>query len=291
MHDSAPRTWLLVASCIALFSIFGAQLGCAPALSTMEPARVIPRGHLQITSSVDINSTSGPIRDAIDGAAQMDNPNGSPTAADIERLANAATALLIQPPALGYQVSLSYGIARRLEIGVRSSVQAVRGWARWQFLRDPRNRLYGALSLGGTGYVAAFPIEVFTDQARVESFGRREFDASMQLGFSGRVAHLWAGPKIVLSSYEAQVWACVEPTSSGCARDGRLTFAGTAAYLAGQVGLAVGYRRFWVALELTVAHVGTDARLEVISAGVRQGGPFRRDGWLVSPSVGVILWM
>jgi hypothetical protein len=275
------------AALAGLIGVIALTSACAPSLSTMAPARVVPARHLQVTTSADITDTSGPIRDAFDGIEDIGGDRM--TQAEVERAADAATSALIQPPAVGYQLSLSYGLFERVEIGMRTSMNTVRGFGRVQLFKFAPG-FYGVLGLGVSGYLYGFPIQNFTDRAEVQSFSRWDVDVPLHVGFSNRYVHLWGGPKMILSTYDATVAACVDRTSGRCAQSATVTLDGTAAYLGGQLGIAVGYRQFWVAAELTVARVGAEADLAIDNGRTETTRTFDREGLVLSPSVGVIAW-
>ena len=260
---------------------------CAPSLATMEPARTTPEGHFQMTTSVDVTDTSGPIRDTIE---ELEDVGGSRMSrADLRTVANATTAALVQPPSLGYQVSLSYGLSKRFEVGVRSSMSAIRGWTRWQFLRVSPG-IYGALGLGVSGYLYGVPIQQYADEVEDVDFSRWDVDLPLHLGFSSKVFHIWAGPKLIFSTYDAGVNVCVDQDEGRCADTASVGIDGTARYIAGQAGIGVGYRQFFVAAELTVARVDVQADVSVDYAGRTESETFDEGGTVLSPAVGMIIW-
>jgi hypothetical protein len=261
---------------------------CAPSLATMQPARTVPAGHLQITSSADVTVTSGPIRDAIDDLGNVEG--GRMSRADLELAADAASVALIQPPSIGYQVSVAYGLTREVEIGVRTSMSAVRGWTRYQFLRTSPG-IYGAVGVGVAGYLYAFPIHQFHDGVRITEYGRWDVDVPLSFGFSSRAFHVWAGPKLMLSDVSGSVEVCVDQETGRCSSEADVSLDALARYVAGQVGIAFGWTQFFVAAELTVARVETDATVSVTHAGVAEEQDVEADGIAISPAVGFILWI
>lgn len=267
----------------------GAALGCVPSLGTFEPARTVPAGHLQVTTSVDYSDTSGPIREAIDGARALANTTGPLTREELGIAADATGAALVHAPSVGYQVSVAYGLSRRFEVGARSSMSAVRGWGRWQFLRVSPG-FYGALGLGVSGYLYGFPVQRFVQEIRVDGFTRWDVDIPLQLGFSSQVFHIWGGPKLVLSSYDADIGVCMAARGEACSSQAEVTLSGTAAYVAAQLGAAIGYRQWWIAAELTVARVGTSGELAMSHGRTSDSQPFDHDGLVIAPAVGLMVW-
>ncbi len=252
----------------------------------MEPARITPLHHVQVTAGGAAVSTSGPMRQALDDIKSIRNPMSSE---DLATAADAATAALVHAPTASGQVALSYGLSRHIEVGVGTTMDAVRLWTRWQFFRM-KPGFYGAFGVGVSTYLYGFPIGSFTDRVDVTSFGRREIDVPVSFGYSGRAFHAWLGPKLVLADYDAHMTVCAVKGSGQCNRSVDLSLGGTATYLAAQFGLAVGWRRFWVAAELTVARVNAHADLSLSGAGMHLTHTFDRKGLVLSPAVGIITW-
>jgi hypothetical protein len=262
--------------------------GCAPSLESMTPARTTPAGHLQIATSLSATTTSGDIRDAVDAIGDM-NTSGGLTMAEIEEATEAAGAALVQPPSIGYQISLTYGLSRRFEVGARTSLNALRGFGRWQFLRV-RPGIYGALGLGVSTYFFGPPVQAFVDEIEPTGYSRWDLDVPLSFGYSGRSFHLWGGPKLVVSSYDASVDLCIRKRSGNCVQEASIAVNGSATYLAGQAGIALGYSRFWVALELTVARVDTSANLVIARGAREEHDKFDKGGLAIAPALGLIAW-
>jgi len=246
----------------------------------------VPAQHLELTSSVDVSAPNGSVRTAIDRARNMDNVRNDE---DVDHLASAVTATLVQPPAVGFQVSGAYGISKRVEIGLRSSLGAFCGWARYQFLRA-RPGIYGAIGLGASAYLYGPPIQ-FTNLVEMHDFDRYDLDIPLSIGYSSKVFHVWGGPKLVFTDYVADVSVCLDRSGGACVSEVQSHIDGTAAYVAGQLGIAVGYERFWVAAELTVARLGLDATIDLSSAGTTRQTRFEGESLVLAPAFGLIVWL
>ncbi len=255
----------------------------------MQPARTTPAGHVQITTSFDVVDTGGEIEETLDAAREMDL---GPTlgANDLAQIADAATIALVQPPSIGYQIGASYGLTKRFELGVRTSVSAVRGHLRFQFLRVAPG-VYGSIAAGVSGYLFGFPLQTVSDDIAVHGFTRWDFDFPLHLGYSGRYFHIWGGPKLVLSTYDADVSVCVDSRGGSCRSEAAIHAGGTAAYVTGQLGMAIGYERFWIAGEITVGRVGASGDATITNGRHTDEGSFAHEGLVVAPSVGLIVWI
>ncbi len=263
-----------------------AACACSPTLSTMQPARLVPPGHVQLGTSVEVSLPHGEVRDALDRARGV---SGELTSAEVDVLADAATAALVHSPGLGLQISAAYGVSRRVELDARASMTAVRGGMRFQLVRA-RPGIYVALGVGVTHQFVGLPIQQFTSAAEVRSFSREELDVPLTAGFSSRAFHLWLGPKLVVARYAASVSACLDRQDGRCAMPATMTLDGTAAYLAGQIGIAIGWKSVWLAAELTVARLGVDATMQIDTATMHQAHTFGGGGLVLAPTVGLFAW-
>lgn len=254
----------------------------------MEPARLTPAGHLQVTTSASGTLPTGEPMTLMRDLQRVSRAEKI-SLSSAEELALGTATLLVNAPGLTSTAALAVGVSRNYELSVRLSTSAVRFGVRHQIFRA-RPGIYGVVGLGVTQYFAPLDIESFSKRAQVHSFSRNEIDIPMHFGISGRVGHLWLGPKLVLAQYDADVSACLDTTGGVCRSQGRMRMRGTATYAGGQFGLAIGYRRFWVALEMSAMHLGARADLDVNVSGIRKSIPFTPDGWLFSPAIGVISW-
>jgi hypothetical protein len=275
----------VVLSCALLAVWCGA---CTPTLSTMEPARLTPAGHVQVTTSASGTLPTGePMSLMRDMQRVSKLSTFTPDTA--EDLALGTASLLVNAPGLNSNAAVSIGLTRSYELSARVSSSATRFGLRHQLFRV-RPGFYGAVGLGVTQYFAPLDIETFSSRAHVHRFQRQEIDVPLQLGFSGRAGHLWLGPKLVVARYNADVSACLSIHDGVCGVEGRMNMRGTATYAGANIGFAVGYRRFWVAAELTAMHLNAEANLDVNVSGARSRLLFAPQGWLFSPALGVITW-
>lgn len=263
--------------------------GCSPTLSSLEPARTIPAGHVQVSSGLDVSLPSGDLRDALEAARGMGLGGGALSAQDANTLVRAGTAVVVQPPSVGGSVSAAVGVSRRFALSLRASGNAARAAIRWQFLRAAPG-FYGALGVGMSTYFYGFPVQQFVPDLELDRFSRIELDVPLSFGWSGKVGHVWFGPKLVFSSYDARITACIDRAAAGCAHEATVGVDGTAFYFAGQFGAAIGWKRFWIAAELTVAYVNVGADVELSTGGRTMQQRVATDGIVLQPAVGFLAW-
>lgn len=274
---------------VALIATAAVLSACSPALTTLEPARLVPPHHLQITTGLSASNPSGDLRNAFDAASAMRVDNDGLTAEQVTTLMNGAAAVVVSPPSLGAEVSATYGLSRRFAAGVRTTGNTVRANVRMQVLRIAPG-FYGALGLGASVYFYGFPVQQFSDVVSLSQFQRQELDVPLLFGWSGRYGHIWFGPKLVLSRYGAVVEACTQTNGDACAMTANVNVSGTAAYFGGQIGAAIGYGRYWFAAELTAMHVRTNAHVNLDMGGMSAALDFGASGVTLTPGIAFIGW-
>lgn len=265
--------------------------GCTPTLATMEPARIVPDGHWQVSGATTASMPVGDPLTAIEELSDIKTGSGAQTMTQeqIRSLARGSAVIFVHPPGVSAYLSAAYGVSRYFEVGMRGSADTVRGWVRWQFLRV-RPGLYGALGLGYANYFQGFPVEDYTDLARPVSFSRQEMDLPIHFGLSGKVGHLWFGPKLVFADYDVEESVCSAVRGGQCLSWGSTQVKGTVSYFGGQLGGAIGYERIFVGAELSFMSLNVKADLDVDVGETQEMIDYRIEGWALSPSLGVIAW-
>lgn len=268
-----------------------ASAGCSSSLTSMQPARLVPAGHVSATSSVQITPPTGlpgEVREQLEG---MRGTSRRPTPEQAIEIATIAGAALAQPPSMDAQLALAVGLSKRFELDARVRSTSAGGGLRFQWLRIAPG-IYGALGLQLDGSFGSFPLDRFTDRARIEQFRRFDLSVPLTVGYSRQWIHLWAGPKLAWSRVAADIAVCTDaPRDAPCRAEAPLTMSGSILYLAGQVGIAVGSSRFWVAFELTVAHARVRAALDLQMSGASMRDDITTSGAVVTPALGIILWI
>ncbi len=280
----AIRT-LLVAACA---SVAGA---CSSSLTTLQPARTTPSGHVSATTSVQVTLPMGLPGDILEAVQLLDDVSDDPSAQEVRAMADAATAALIQPPSLDGQLRLAVGLGDRLELSGRVGAASAGGGVRLQWLRQ-RPGIYGALGFAVDVVYNRLPVERLTNRVEIDRFERMDFSVPLVLGYSRRGVHLWAGPKLVISRFSSDVRVCAGSDDVPCDQVAALGSRGRARYIAGQVGLALGSGRFWFAAEITVARAEVRAQHTLdMPEHDRIEADHRLVGRVITPSIGLILWM
>lgn len=280
----SPRAWLRW--CVPLL-----LLGCSSSLSTMQPARTLTAGEVRAVSSVSITPPIGMVEDTWDSLhaladGELDQPNQA------EGIAELATQALVQPPSLDGNFALAVGLADRLELNARVGTVSAGAGFRIQWMRRDADGdgsgFYGALGANVDIGFNSFPLERFTDRIDVRAFRRVDYSVPLVVGYSSEHVNLWAGPKLVISSFDAKVGICLG-SGDACGREAQLHAEGRARYYAGHFGVAFGGRRFWLAAELTIARARIEADLDIEMP--RRTTETRRafEGRVVTPALGLML--
>lgn len=279
-----PRRWASLA--LAL----GAAAGCSGSLTTLQPARTVPAGHVQATTSVQVTPPIGLAQDTYEAIRTLSEVSDDPSEEELAAVVDSATAALVQPPSVDAQFGLALGLSRRLELDARVGATSAGGGVRLQWLRQ-RPGIYGAIGFMVNVHYNHFPIERFATQVRVDRFRRLDYAVPLVLGYSRRRVHLWAGPKLVLSRFDARVGVCVSD-EDGCTQEASLRATGRARYLAGQIGIGLGSRRFWLAVEVTIARATIDADLGLdMPRQPTMEAQRRVVGRVITPAIGLMVWL
>lgn len=264
------------------------HVGCGASLSSVQPARLTPPSHLALTTSLAVNAPVGATRDAFDALRAVDEVAGVLEPAEVEILAAALNAGALNPPMVDPTVNLAYGVNRYLELGARVGGSHLGVQGRIQVLRVAPG-IYGAVGLQLTTSLSTLPINRFSDRVFLQRYRRLDVGIPLIFGYSASRVHLWAGPKVLFSRVRTRGHLCVRENDD-C--DDQLGFRGSGSlrYVAGQLGIAVGKRRFWLALELTLARLRGDGEVRSERDGDEQIYGYDPRGRVVQPAIGLIAW-
>jgi hypothetical protein len=276
LASPSARTVILIA--------LAAAAGCAPSLATMQPAHVGPKGSVQVTGAMEVAVPTGTIVRTIDvGKTISDRAvNGEPiTDADRQQLFSAAINLVASPPSVSPLFAVGYAVADRVEIGVRYAGQGWRVGARYQPLRREDGPFDLVVGLGVARSAFKIPIGEFIPVIEVDDFRRWTVDVPVTVGTSRSWFRVWAGPKLVYSRFETAIRLVIPNELPEIA-----TFAGHSTFIGGMGGLALGYRKLFVGLELTVGNLSGSTATALSTTGVARAADL--GGTVVYPAFGIM---
>ena len=231
-------------------------LGCAPSLATLQPAHVAPRGHLQVTAGLEVAVPTGTLVSAVDAGRALSRSARSQTLSAEEqgRLFDAGVTFAASPVAVGPHFALSYGLYDRTEVGLRYSGDAWRLGGRYQLLAHEQDPLDMVVGLGVSRAATAVPVGDVIPVLSVDDFTRWTTDLSLLVGTSRSWFRVWAGPKLVYTTFDTSLRADLYMNEQELAR-----FHGHGAYYGGQGGVALGYRKLFLGVELTLMELSGTA--------------------------------
>lgn len=272
--------------------------GCAPALSTLQPATIAPKKSVHAAAGYGVSvPVAGTVRSVSQAkkAADRAQDGEEMSTKDQEEVIKTALGATLNPPSFGSEYQLGYGFADRWQADVRYALSAWRLGVRYQAIvpEPPGGRpLAASVGLGVSRYTFSFGVPKYLKPvADVEDFERWDVDVPVLFGVSHDVFHLWGGPKVIGSYVDARVEVCTrfDTTDRECAERAEAGLNGYAVYVAGQGGAAIGYKHAWLALELTTAVVNVDIGGRVAYQDTREKRRYNFYDVIVYPTLGLII--
>lgn len=242
-HVPDPR-WL------PLVALLGCGLGCAPSLATMQPAHVAPRGHVQATAAVEVGVPKGGVDAVVDNGRALVAAAQSGMLTDEQKwkLFDAAANLVASPPSASQHLAIAYTVVDRTEASLRYVGGGWRLGGRYQVLRREDAPLDVVVGLGASRSTTPIPLGNILPVVEIEDFTRWTFDLPILAGTSGEWFRVWFGPRLLYTRFDTRMRLELYADEVQTA-----TFVGSAFYYGGQVGAAIGYRKVFFGVELTMA--------------------------------------
>jgi hypothetical protein len=254
MTASSPRRRAVTRAGLGLLPVLA--LGCAPSLATLQPAHVAPRGHLQVTAGLEVAVPTGTLVSAVDAGRTLSRSARSQmlSTEDQGRLFDAGVTFAASPVAVVPHFALSYGIYDRTEVGLRASGDAWRLGGRYQLLAHEQDPLDMVVGVGVSRASTAVPVGDVIPVLSVDDFTRWTGDLSLLVGTSRSWFRVWAGPKLVYTAFDTRLRAELYMNEQELA-----TFQGRGLYYGGQGGVALGYSKLFLGVELTLMELSGTA--------------------------------
>lgn len=226
----------------------------------------------------------GALSDVIDAGKTLANKAAAgQTLTDDEkwRLFDAGINLVLNAPSVGPHFGVAYTLLPRFELNLRYAGTALRFGGRYQLVSRATGGPFDVvLGVGASHYSFEFPIPQI-EIIKIEDFSRWQVDIPLLIGTSRDWFRVWGGPKLLLTWFDTRM-ALALPSERPVAM-----LDGTAYYVGGQAGFAIGYRSLFLAFELTLASASGSAN--VTSIGLNP--PTRTttlSTFLVYPSFGLM---
>jgi hypothetical protein len=268
--------------------------GCAPSLTTMQPAHVAPKGHVQATVGFEVSAPTGTITRLIDTAGPLSTAARTRDLmpAEEQQVFEAGVNMVAVPPSVGYHLAANYVLINNLEIGIRYAGGGWRLGGRYQILHRETGPFDLTFGMGVARSAYKIPLVDKIPILEVEDFTRYTIDvAPLQIGTSRSWFRLWAGPKFLYSRFSTTLRASIPFVSA----IDLASFEGHTIYYGGQGGVALGYRYLFFAIELTMAKISGTGTVNVAALPLPRDGsttPIARDadlsGFVIFPTFGLI---
>ncbi|MDI3283255.1 hypothetical protein [Polyangium sp. 15x6] len=261
--------------------------GCAPALSSMQPAHVAPKGHVQAELGMDISIPTGSISDVVDVATVLVDASDDRdlTQAEVDQIYAAAGSLALNPPSVTPHVGVGYTPIDNLEISLRFATSSLRLGGRYQFLNGEKHGVDASVGLGLGYYILPLPLGDTLQIVELEDFTRFQVDVPLVFGKHGNWYRIWGGPRFMYTHFGTSLKLAI-PENVAKQIVGRAelaSFGGNAFYVGGQGGVAVGYKHVFFGFELTLVQLISNGNLQVLDKTLRE---LDHNSFIVYPALG-----
>ncbi len=256
---------------LLVLSLLGSA-GCAPALSTFQPAHVPDAGHVQAELGTDVSIPTGTIGDVVDAAIDLANAARGRELTNEEEVAlfDAGASLGVHAPSPVPHIGIAFAPLDQFEVGLRYSGSAIRLGVRGQFLKEKEHGVDMSVGLGASYFSYSFPVGNVLYVLELEDFKRWQFDLPILFGKKRDWYRLWGGPKALFTTFGTSLVLSL-PEVPGV-RGGKTelaSFDGTGLYLGAQGGAAVGYKHVFFGFEMSMAYMAASWDMAVLDEPVR----------------------
>jgi len=254
---SAPT--VLAVAMLALAS------GCATSLSTRQTARTLDLGHFSVDVAAGAELPVGTLVQVVTvGTQQSQKLIGAVTAQtpytvtdqDKQDIISAAVALLVNPPSVGWEGGVRAGTFPNMDVGVRYSVNALRGDVKYRFFQDVQeeSRVDVAAGLAVSRYLFSNPAFEVLEFVDLGHFSRWDIEVPVYVSREwGDWVRAYGAAKYIYSRTEVDenLVATAEQASFLLGLDFRLSDVVHTHFIGATAGVKVGYRWVFVVAEIT----------------------------------------
>lgn len=264
VRDLAGRRFVPLAFTFTL----AVAVGCAPALSSFQPAHVARKGGVQVETGLDVSIPTGTIGRSIDAAEALSDAAKQRRITEEEQriVLDAATNLALNPPFLLYHFGLAYGVWHDLELGLRWASGAWQLGARGQILHLDTHGIDLSAGITVSRQKVEFPIDDILKIVVFDHFVRWNVAIPILAGQSGSWYRWWAGPRLIFSRAKTGVTLLLPEVPGFPAEEQVASVAASGAYVGGQAGFALGYKSLFLGFELTLVQLIASAEVQFLGA-------------------------
>jgi len=261
--------------------------GCVTSVTSLQTARTLDPGQVQVTGAMTASVTTSTIGQAIEAIDASSNRLDSASAAgepiteqEQQEALEALLGLLLFQPGVATEIIGRVGVVDDFDLGLRYTGQLVKGDGKFRFWH--RDGQSAALSLGyayhfGPSSTVLGSVFDLLDYFDVGSFKRHDLDANLLWGVDyGEWLSVYAGARYIISlvqldpEFQKVLTETSVPSSDA---DGIIH------HLGATTGLFIGYRWVFVNLEMNVLQVFWEPKI----LGVKRDF----SGTLISPAAGL----
>ena len=271
-------------SCLFCLSLWG----CATSTSTLQSARTLRQGEVQLTVAASVPVATVVVGELIDSAElaydrlkSAEDASRPVTESELRQSLEAATALVLFSPSLFWEVVGRVGIVDRFDAGLRISHSLVKAEAKFQFLRI-KDSVDASVFVGyayhfGVGPSMAESFYSIFDYVQLGDYSRHDLDVGVLFGREwGRWLSLYGGPRYMVS------FVAIDPDISKISTEAGLpeTQISSQIHHAGAVGgLMIGYKYVYLQAELTLLWAVFEPKI--------LGERMDLGGMVISPTLGI----
>jgi len=282
--------------------------GCATTLSTMQTARTLEPGQVQVTGGMGIFLPVGNLIRVVDAGIDQgreardavdDNRPYALSEESQQQILSAGVALLVAPPGINPELMVRVGVADRVDVGLRYSGISLRADGKVLLFHGGREeggrmeagqRSYDvALGLGVARYFFSSPVLDVLEVVQMNDFSRYDIEVPLYVSADfGDIFKLYGAPKYVYSHTRLDQ-RLVDYSRQGApvtGFDATLPATVNSHFVGSTVGLSLGYRYVYLFAELTGGYVicnptlfGAERKLGGVTffpsfgLAIRTGGP------------------
>jgi hypothetical protein len=245
-------------------------LGCATSLSSFQPAHVAKKGSVTAEAGMDLSLPTGTVSRAIDAGRALAHAAETRKLTEEEQLTlfGAGTNLALNPPNLVEHAGLTYTPATDWEVGVRYAAASWRVGVRHQVRHQEDSGFDMTIGVGAQRFSFEFPVNDIIDVLKIDDFVRWNFDVPIVFGKHNDYYRVWGGPRFVVSRFDTQLVLKLPKTGEEIPVPQLASARGTGLYIGAQGGAAVGYKKVFLAFELTVVRLDGTAHLIALGRGL-----------------------
>jgi hypothetical protein len=260
------KAWaLFISACMVMSSFL--IWGCATSATTLQSARTLEQGEVQITVAGSVPVSTLAARKTIESAKSVVNrlkdakdAAEPPTEEEIRLAVETSTAYVLFTPSVYPEALVRVGIVERFDAGLKLSYSLVKVEAKGQFL-ELDNGLAGSAFIGygyhfGVGPSIASKIYDIFDYLGMVDYSRHDLDLGVLFGFErGEWLSFYGGPRYLLSftnvSFKLKGFESIE---LGDLEDDAFEVDTPIHHVGAVVGVMLGYKYVFVNLELTLLY-------------------------------------